>query len=217
MNNLDSRSLRYGDTFAQRFSKPCRITYRVGAAAWAQCADSDEFVIEVKQSKAKDRQGIQHTVMVRLNERELVADPPALEIEAGDVVMWSADGSTVPGFAVSGRSAQAEFDSAALMNESLYTHAFGVPGDYHWEDANGGGLSGTVRVVMPTLKTQHEADAYRRRLATGAVVQIKGAKVEPEEVEIVVGQTVFWVVEQSDGITITDCRLEIQLPAAQRP
>jgi plastocyanin len=215
MNNLDSRSLRYGDTFAQRFSEPCRITYRVGAAAWAKCADSDEFVIEVKQPKAKNQEGNQHNVLVRLKGRELVADPPALEIEAGDVVMWSAAGSAVPGFAVSGRSARAEFDSAALMNESLYTHAFGIPGEYRWEDANGGGLSGTVTVVTPTLKTQYEAGAYQRQLATGAVVQIKGAKAEPEEVEIVVGQTVFWAVQQSDGITITDCRLKEQLPVAQ--
>jgi hypothetical protein len=46
-----------------------------------------------------------------------------------------------------------------------------------------------------------------KALSQGALVTIKG-RAEPQQVEIVTGQTVFFAVVDAPGITITDQRLE---------
>jgi len=54
--------------------------------------------------------------------------------------------------------------------------------------------------------------AVRELLAKGTVVLIRGDKIEPAQVEISVGQTIFFAVEKADGITITDRRLKVEIP-----
>jgi plastocyanin len=211
MNSLDSRSLRYGDTFAQKFSRPGRVHYYLGSAAGQLFGRENAFSINVKQA-ARNRTGKQHNVLVRMNGRELVADPPELEVEAGDLVLWSAFDATIPGFYVSGQSENISFDSAALSAEAVYTHAFGSPGEYQWEDAHHGSVSGKIAVTTPDIKSERDRSNYQKGLTQGGLVVIRERLVEPPDLEIWTGQTVFFAVEKADGISITDRRLKIKMP-----
>jgi hypothetical protein len=63
-------------------------------------------------------------------------------------------------------------------------------------------------VVKPvTPKDDKERQAWLESLGKGAAFEIRGGKVTPEKLEIVVGQTVFWKVWDGDGIAIVDKRL----------
>ena len=207
MNSLDSRFLNHGDTFAQKFSQAGRYSYSFNLAGLHEFDDGEgPFTINVKDSNKQE--GKQHNVVVRQqHNKQLVAEPAELNIEAGDIVMWNTFDSATPGFSVSGNSEKDSFSSAALTQEALYTHAFGTEGEIHWADANGQGLSGKIVVKMPRTESAKEMQHYRGTLSKGTVVVISGDKVEPAFVEISVGQTVFFAVEKADGVTITDRRL----------
>lgn len=216
MNSLDSRVLRHGDTFAQKFSQPGRYTYDFNQPFLKRTSEGhDRFYINVKPAD-QQREGEQHFVVVRQQEnKKLKADPPELNIDAGDVVLWSAADSATPGFSVSGYSENASFHSAALIAEALYTHAFGSAGKIDWEDVNGHRLAGTIVVKMPETKSMREKESYEKSLGEGTLVVISGDKVDPKHVEISVGQTVFFAVEKASGITITDRRLNLAIPVPQ--
>jgi len=171
----------------------------------------------VKSPGSAKRKANQHNVTVRLHERHLVADPPKLDIEAGDIVLWSAFDGKTPPFAVRGKFEGGSFDSTELTLESVYTHAFGLPDRYDWEDVNGHPVSGTVIVETPKASTVRDQAEYLKILTKGACVMIKGNVVEPKTIEIFTGQTVFWAVEKADGITITDRRLRIHKPPLGMP
>jgi len=215
MNSLDSRSLRFGDTFAQKFSQSGRYTYGFGLPSLSHLDKGDgAFTLEVKDSGDTGREGKQHYVIVRGGEggQRLEAEPKELSISAGDVILWSAADSSVPGFTVSGHSEKDSFSSAALTKEAIYTHAFGSPGAVAWEDANGDRLTGRIVVGEAQAKSPDELAAYRARLSSGVLITISGGKVDPPQVEIIVGQTVIFAVEKANGITITDARLKVNLP-----
>lgn len=202
MNTLDSRWLRHGDTFLQKFSRTGRYTYDFGQLPKGR----GRFTIEVKE-RTERKEPQQHYVAVRREKdgRTLSALPRELSIEAGDVVLWSAAGSSVPGFSVNGWSdTDASFSSAALTREAVYTHAFGSAGVFQWRDARNERIRGTVAVAA--VETDN-MERLRERLAEGTVVLIRGDEVSPAEVKIIAGQTVFFAVEQAEGITITDARL----------
>jgi hypothetical protein len=55
-------------------------------------------------------------------------------------------------------------------------------------------------------KSQKDCEKWMKALSQGALVTIKG-RAEPQQVEIVTGQTVFFAVVDAPGITITDQRL----------
>jgi plastocyanin len=213
MNSLDSRALTQGDTYGQKFSRAGRYNYDFGLSVSGRLDKDAPFTITVKEASNPKRTGKQHFVAVRRGEekRNLQADPPQLSIEAGDLVMWSAADSSTPGFSVSGRSENDSFSSAALSSEAVYTHAFGSAGEITWKDANGGRSSGKVTVTMPSTKPK-DLEAYKARLAKGTLVTIRSGRAEPSQVEILVGQTVFFAVEKTEGITITDQRLIFELP-----
>ena len=78
-----------------------------------------------------------------------MATPPHLKINAGDMVLWNAPDPATPGFTVRGEGPEGEFDSQALASEAVYTHAFGVPGEYAWVNTHGGPVSGVVAVRSP--------------------------------------------------------------------
>src|SRR6516162_7558235 len=105
MNDLDSRFLRLGDCFAQKFSWPGSYRYTVTTAAGA-CLPVSEgaYTILVKPRSAggKGGQHRQHNAVVKQEGATLVADPAELEIEAGDMVLWHTPDATTPGFAVVG-------------------------------------------------------------------------------------------------------------------
>lgn len=209
MNDLDSRALCYGDNFAQRFAKAGALSYAVGPVGTSQFGAQDAYKITVKPGAA-NRKAKQYSVVVRLKDKHLVADPPSLEIEAGDIVLWGAEASITPPFRVGGRSEAGAFDSDGLQSEAVYTHAFGVAGDYKWRDANGHGVSGVVKVTNPALKAREDTEKFHKQLGTGTMVLIRGDRAEPQTVEIYTGQTVFFAVEKAEGITITDDRLIIK-------
>lgn len=203
MSTLDSRSLTYVNTFGRRFGEPGEIRYRLVTAAVAcQPAPDLPFTIEV----ARGEGGEQHDVTVRLREDELVAEPPKLSIAAGDLVLWHSVAST-PGYAVQGESKEARFDSSLLTSETLYTHAFGVPGDYEWTDAANRSVSGAVKVGSLDSGDPKQCREWMEALARGTLVVIEGDRADPPEVSVLAGQTVFFAVSAAEGITITDARL----------
>jgi plastocyanin len=211
MNSLDSRLLQHGDTFAQKFSRAGQYNYDFGLPGLGQLEKGKgRFTIDVKESADKNREPQQHFVLVRQEQgsRTLEASPRELSLEAGDVVLWSAAESTVPGFSVVGQAEKDSFSSAALTREAVYTHAFGNAGVFAWEDAKDRRIAGKVTVKDAETKTKDEMERYRGQLAEGVVVVISGGKVSPSDVNIIVGQTVFFAVEKGEGISITDTRLK---------
>jgi plastocyanin len=218
MNTLDSRFCRDGDTFAQKFSQPGQYIYDFNLPGLNLLnKESGRFSISVTGAGDSKKAGKQHYVIVRQREKVLEAEPAKLEIETGDVVLWSTNDPSTAGFSISGHSNKDSFSSASLVREALYTHAFGTPGEIVWEDANGHRLSGKVIVKMPSTKSEKEMDAFKETLKQGTLVMIRGDKVEPAQVEISVGQTVFFAVEKAAGITITDRRLMFDIPVDQFP
>jgi plastocyanin len=208
MHTLDSRVLRYVDCFAQRFATPGEVAYRITTTAGARVAlDAAPFTIRVKKAPPERREGEQYVVTVKRDGLRFAAEPPELEITAGDTVLWHAPDPKTPGYVVCGKGAGGEFDSTALATETVYTHAFGMPGEYKWTDANGSGIAGLVRVRQVDSREQRQMTAWAEQVKEGALVVISGRSVEPKEVDILVGQTVFFAVEKAPGITITDSQL----------
>jgi plastocyanin len=216
MNSLDSRFCRVGDTFAQKFSQAGRYTYDFNLPGLNQLDNqTGRFTISVGKADDKKAEAKQHFVTVRVADKKLVADPPNVEIAAGDVVLWNTNDQSTPGFSVSGHSEKDSFNSAALAREALYSHAFGSPEEIEWTDMNGHGLHGKITVRMPSTKSQKEMDDFKGLLTTGTVVTIRDGKAEPAQLSVMVGQTVFFAVEKAEGITITDRRLKIEIPVVQ--
>lgn len=207
MTALDSRSLTYVDCFGLKFPKPGTFRYDVSTAAGAGLHDEARFSVDVREGPGKG--GNQHDVQIRLEGRELVADPPQVVIDVGDVVLWNTTDSRIPGIVIAGDEADANFDSRRLRDQAIYTHAFGQPGQYVWRDAWSGEIGGTVDVRSPDPEPGDREGAahWIKSLADGTLIHVKGSDVSPERVEIVTGQTVFWAIEQSPGISITDVDL----------
>jgi plastocyanin len=207
MSTLDSRSLRYVDCFAQRFSKRGEVVYHITTTAGAGIAfQPGPFKIRIKRAPAQ-HEGRQHLVTVRREGLRFVAEPPELEIAAGDSVLWNAPDPKTPGYAVRGNGAGGGFDSTALAAEAVYTHAYGVPGEFRWADANGSGISGLVHVRQVDSKDRRGVAAWADQMKEGVLVVVSGDQVDPKEVSIFVGQTVFFAVRKAPGITITDTSL----------
>ena len=206
MTSLDSRYLTYVNTFGRRFGEPGQVRYRLisGAVVCQPAREDFPFTIEVADGKG----GQQHDVTVRSKGDRLVADPDGLQITAGDVVLWHSLAST-PGYVVvgEGEGESASFDSSSLTSETVYTHAFGIPGDYEWADAINRSVSGVVRVTSLESGDRKQCREWMEALERGTVVVIEGDRPDPAEVSILAGQTVFFAVAAAEGITITDSRL----------
>lgn len=206
MNDLDSRSLQYVDCYAQRFAEPGTVEYELTTLA-GTCLPlgSETFTIDV--AEAPKRKGVQHSVVVRRVEGALRAEPARLQIEAGDMVLWNTQDASVAGYVVRGEGAGGGFDSSAIRHEAVYTHAFGLPGTYEWRDAHGSGLAGEIVVELLDCRDAKVAARWHQALKSGSLVTIRGKTARPRKVEILAGQTVFWSVENTEGISITDARL----------
>jgi plastocyanin len=208
MNELDSRSLAFTDCFAQRFEKPGEVTYEVVHAAGAMVDLKERpFRITVAAAGGEGPESEQHDVVVRWDGRAFAVEPAALKIAAGEVVLWHAPDAKAPGFLVRGEGPDGAFSSAALAQQAVYTHAFGLAGDYRWVDANGSRIGGQVRVREVDGKDKRAMNSWANAIAKPTLVTISGDRVEPEQVRIYVGQTVFFAVEKAPGITITDARV----------
>jgi len=203
-NVLDSRSIGLGDAFGQRFMKEGTYRYNVVRPGGGQMVDEFPYEIVVGRAAA-DREMHQETVLVASKERRLTADNERLQIQAGDLVVWAPANGEASRFEVTGE--KDFFGSSTLKNECGYSHAFGLPGDYAWRDANGGTTRGVVRVKAPKMDGPAGIERWKRNLANAQLVMINNGKAEPAEVDIEVGQTVYFAVVNGDGITVTDDQL----------
>jgi plastocyanin len=174
--------------------------------------DHRPFTVNVIE-RCADTKMNQHLVSISSNGSAFHANPAELQVEAGDLVLWNLQGErTVPCAIVGDKGF---FNSARLANESGYSHAFGFAGEYRWCDAYGSGVGGVVRVRDPGCKNERDYEHWRELLAQGTVVMIHDGKADPAEVEIVIGQRVFFSVVQAPGISITDGRLLDRSQAAK--
>jgi plastocyanin len=217
MNSLDSRVLGHGDCFAKKFSYAGTVRYLVVPAGVELAVEEDTFTILVKKQSDDAIERRQHTVAVSREGAQLIVDQPQLEIEEGDTVLWHGADASVPGFAIRGSGGRRDFDSSCLEEESIYTHAFGVPGEYHWVDAYGSNISGVIIVSAPETTAKKAQREWLKRLSKGTLIHIRGEKVDPGRVQLVTGQTVFWAVEKAPGISITDTRLLSRDADARKP
>lgn len=211
MNTLDSRALRLGDCYAQKFPTPGEMRYAVHAGSHAAGGaygdgDDERYRIEVKPKK-RDGAGKQHNVAVKRGRTGLAVEPEKLEIEAGDTVLWYTTDPDVGGFSVEGSSKEFSFGNNALRSEAIYTHAFGTAGPVEWVDARNGKVAGRVDVRPVEIRSERERQRWYEALAKGAAFEIRDGKATPERVEVTVGQTVFWKVWDGEGISIVDKRL----------
>lgn len=206
MHTLDSRFLALGNCFAHRFSSEGTYSYSLSPLPSSLAAHEDEpphrsVVVRPSNGAAQRR----HAITVQMIDGSLTATPQHMEIHAGDLVLWAADRSLKTGFRVRGRIGRVTIDSARLRHESVYTHAFLLPGTYDWVDANGSDLAGRVTVLAPDQVGREEE--WLESLQEGTLVHVRGDRAEPERVEIIVGQTVVWAIEDAPGVTVTDARL----------
>ena len=209
-NAMDSRALDRADCYGQRFMKAGSFPYALLPAGTAAMSSDRPFVIEVAEGKGKSEMA-QHMVTVTWKNNKFKATPAELKIQVGDMVMWNCNQRGAALLSVIG--SHEFFDSSHLKNESGYSHAFGLPGDFRWIDAHGSNVSGMVIVRDPCCKTDADLKRWQKSLEEGTVVMIRDGKVEPSCVEIAVGQTVFFLVVKGPGISITDARLSKHIGA----
>ena len=217
--NLDSRTLRHTDCYGQRFMKPGTYPYALVPAGGVGANGDHPYVVEVveKSSGRADRDMHQTVVTVRFGKEghddcscpehpsgpgRFVPDEERVTVEAGDMVLWNSPDAADRPFAVEGQ--KDFFGSSVLTNECGYTHVFTTPGDHEFVDAHGSGLRGVVRVANPQPRNKEELRAWQARLGEGTLVMINDGRAEPAEVEIVLGQTVFFAVVNGPGVSITE-------------
>ena|ERR1700741_2521393 len=217
MNTLDSRFCGVGDTFAQRFSEAGNYAYDFNLPGLPPFGHANRFSINVKGTFDPNKEGKQHFVTVRREGTSFVVDPPKLEIETGDVVLWNTNEPNAPGFSISGKSETDSFNSGDMVRNAMYSHAFGSPGEIEWLDANAHGPAGKIIVKMPKTDSAKDMEAFKETLSQGAVIIINGKKADKAQVEIFVGQTVFFAVEKAEGIAITERPAKVNIPVPQPP
>ena len=217
MNTLDSRFCRLGDTFAQRFTEPGNYSYDFNLPGLPPFGHANRFSLSVKGTFDSNQDGEQHFVTVRREGSNFVADPPKLEIKTGDVVLWSTNEANTSGFSISGKSETDSFNSGNMMRNAFYSHAFGSPGEVEWLDAHAHGPAGKIIVKMPKTDSAKDMEAFQETLAQGTVIVINGKKADKAQVEIFVGQTVFFAVEKAEGIAIAERPASMPVPQPPIP
>lgn len=204
LDNLDSRHLQATDCYGQRFMREGSYAYHVLPAGGGAINLDRPFGIEVGKRKSEGKM-TQHHVVLGWDGQGFVPDQPKLRIEAGDLVSWNCPDQAAPACEIAGD--KPFFDSSALTNECGYSHAFGMPGNYSWIDANGSGLRGVVRVKAVHCATRTQLAHWRAQIGKAALVMVNQGKADPAEVDIVVGQTVYFAIVTGPGVSITDERL----------
>jgi plastocyanin len=204
INTLDSRALQRADCYGQRFMKAGDYKYNIVPAHGALISTDRPFVVSVRETDAESKMK-QHDVQIKSESGKFQVFDQKIIVDVGDMVLWNCSDRDAHPYAVVGD--YEFFNSNRLVNESGFSHAFGTAGDFHWVDAHGNGASGIVRVRDPKCKSDEDFKRWQQRLAKGTLVTISTEKVEPAEVEIVTGQTVFFIVTKCKGISITDARL----------
>jgi plastocyanin len=202
-NGLDSRALGRLDCYGQRFMRPGDYCYDIVPAHGHAISTHRPYLVRVRPGDG-DSEMKQHDVRVTAARSGFSPSDPELAVDVGDLVLWNCSDGDLP-FAVVGD--HDFFGSHRLVNECGFSHVFGSEGEFHWVDAYGGGACGTVRVRRPDCTTEAGLKRWQEVLAEGSLVMIADDRATPCEVDIVVGQTVFFAVVKSGGISITDKRL----------
>lgn len=204
LDNFDSRHLQATDGYGQRFMREGSYAWHALPAGGGAMNLERPFSIQVGTRKSEGKM-TQHAVLLRWDGGRFVPDRDKLAIEAGDLVSWHCPDQQAPAFEIAGD--KPFFDSGTLTNECGYSHAFGLPGTYAWRDAHGSGLHGVVRVKAVQCANRSELAHWRAKIGKAELVMINQGKAEPAQVDIVVGQTVYFAVVTGPGVSITDERL----------
>ena len=204
LDNLDSRHLQATDCYGQRFMREGSYAYHALPGGGGAINLDRPYGIQVGTRKSEGKM-TQHHVVLRWDGQGFVPDQQKLLIEAGDLVSWNCPDQNAPAFEIAGD--KPFFESSTLTNECGYSHAFGMPGHYAWTDANGSGLRGVVRVKAVECATRTQLAHWRAQIGKAALVMVNQGKAEPAEVDIVVGQTVYFAIVTGPGVTVTDERL----------
>jgi hypothetical protein len=78
------------------------------------------------------------------------------------------------------------------------------PGSIRVVDLLGGHVAGVVNVQALKAKTVEDQNRWYEMLAQPAPFEISGESLKPHSVNIIGGQTVFWSVQKTGGIGITE-------------
>lgn len=218
MSTLDSRALTYLDCFGRQFAEPGRVRYGVGGPVAAFLKQRQDLPFSIRVATAdQGADPTQHDVAVDFVDGRFTVEPDDLRITAGDVVLWHTSSPTAPPYGVWGEGDGGRFSSGELRAGSFYSHAFVEPGDASWADARSRRSLGVVHVKDVDRDDPGLAEEWTRSLEQGTVVVIDGDRVEPAELEILAGQTVFFAVgsdpaagggdgrgDAGGGISVTD-------------
>ena len=213
MNTLDSRVLGPLNCFVQKITQSGELKFEVrqSSAGFLPINEGLAGLIKVKPKKVSAAQmrtsGKQHYVPVAFSEGRLFAKSAPEEIEQCDAILFHQTDRKAPAFSVAGQIGETIFSSTELRDQAVFTHAFGLPGCYEWADANGSGLGGIIIVENDPATGKNAAKRATMRMSEGVLVHIVGDKVKPKELRISTGQTIFFAVEETKGITITDINL----------
>ena len=213
MHALDSRNIGSVNCYIQKIIGSGDLILEVGKTSSGFLPMEDGKGVKSKVTalpenrKGEREGGKQHVVPLTFSKNEFHININELKIEEGDAIIFHGGERKLPGFAIRGMIGKHSFCSTELVDQAVFTHAFGLPGRYEWRDANGSGVGGVITVVNEPSEGKDGAKRAMERLGEGVVVHIVGKKVAPQEVTISTGQTVFFAVEQTQGITITDVTL----------
>lgn len=203
MYEFDSRRLTMADCYGRRFERPGVYAYDVRTAGGAAPSSAYPFTVEVQD--ARSGKVLQHDLAIRNDGERLTVTPTNVTVGVGDFVLWCSREAHLP-FVIAGEASG--FGNDPLPGHSRYSHAFTLPGDYEWADANGSGLHGIVRVADPRIACEEDRRQWIRRRRNAVLVTIRGKRAEPPQVAIETGQRVYFaVLSSSPGVTVTDVRL----------
>lgn len=203
MSEFDGRTMRYTDTFGQRFTEAGTYRYRLGLSPYFRLPDGDNDEFEVAVARAEGKAGsAQHHVTVSWRDGEFRPDRERVEIRSGETVTWAAEDAAVPVFEVAGSGPRGAFSSGRLEHEALVAHVFMSPGRFRWSDAGDPDFGGTIKVRQVLSTTKGEFDAWVKSVSSGTLIRIVGEKADRAQIEIPVGHTVCWTVEKSKGLAL---------------
>lgn len=203
MAHLDCRSLTNADSFGQVFNTIGVVRYTILNPVEAIIGtDTMAFSITVKDRK--DENPIQHNVDVGFNGK-YTATPASVEIQQGDLVLWHASDPDIPPYAIQGTAEDGRsFSSKKVQSGGFYAHTFQNLGKYEWLDSAGSNAQGSIQVNGVDPDDDKVAEKWTETVKSGPVLSIQNGTPDSSDVEITVGQTVFFTVIDSEGLTVID-------------
>jgi plastocyanin len=204
MDTLNSQLLTYQDGYLHAFRRPGTYEYRILflAPGFEAAERGVPHVIEVTEQGREAGNGEQHDITLRWDPEHVSyhCDPAKLTVAVNDFVLWRVETSTpaVPPYSIRGAAKDgAGFDSRALGQSDVFTHLFMQPGKYAYR------VNGRAAGVVAVRDHREEPEeAYAKYLQEAPLVQIARGRPEPDELTVVAGQTVIWLVKADDRVTI---------------